>query len=294
MTDEQEHASGGIMRIMALIDGSIYTASVCDHAAWAARRTGASLELMHVIGRRETSSAPSNLSGSLSLGARSTLLEELATLDEQRGRLAQERGRAILEAATEHLANAGVTAGHRMRIGDLLSELGQVQDDFDVLVIGKRGEAADFATMHLGSNLERVMRSTGKPVLVASRAFKPIARVVVAFDGGASSTRAVEAVARDSLFNGLSVRIVTVGEDRPATREKLGWARETLEAAGLVVSADIVPGEPEGAISAAVENGAADLLVMGSHGHSRVRHLLIGSSTTALLRSCLVPIMVYR
>ncbi|UOM32946.1 universal stress protein [Acuticoccus sp. I52.16.1] len=282
------------MRIMALIDGSIYTASVCDHAAWVAGRTDATLELMHVIGRRETSSAPTNLSGSLSLGARSTLLAELATLDEQRGRLAQERGRAILDAATEHLRANGVTASHRMRIGDLIGEVGAVEDEFDILVIGKRGEAADFASMHLGSNLERVMRSSAKPVLVASRAFRPIHKVVVAFDGGASSTRAVEAVARERLFQGLAIRLITVGDDKPALREKLAWAKTTLERSNVSVRADIVQGEPETVLSAAVDDGAADLLVMGSHGHSRVRHLLIGSSTTALLRSCLVPVMVYR
>ena len=282
------------MRIIALIDGSIYTASVCDHAAWIAGRTGAALELMHVIGRRETGSAPSNLSGSLSLGARSALLEELSTLDEERGRLAQKRGRAILELAMEHLAAGGVTAGHRMRIGDLLSEIDAVQDEFDVLVLGKRGEAADFATMHLGSNLERVLRSTRKPVLVASRAFKPIETVLIAFDGGPSSSRAVEAAASDPLFRGLKIRLVTVGSDGAQARERLDWAKGKLEAAGLSTSAELLPGEPETVLGREVESGAADLLVLGSHGHSRVRHLLIGSNTTALVRSCKAPILIYR
>ncbi|WP_205647848.1 universal stress protein [Acuticoccus yangtzensis] len=294
MPNDKKNPAGGTMRIMALIDGSIYTASVCDHAAWAAGRTGAALELMHVIGRRETGSTPANLSGSLSLGARSTLLSELAAMDEARGKLAQSRGRAILEAAAEHLAAAGVSANTRMRIGDLLGEVGTVQGDFDLLVIGKRGEAADFATMHLGSNIERVLRAAETPVLVASRAFRPVEKVVLAFDGSASSGRAVKAVAADPLYKGLAVRLLTVGDGTPAARERLERARDTLLASGLSATADIEPGEPEAVIAAAVDDGAADLLVMGSHGHSRVRHLLIGSATTALVRSCLVPIMIYR
>jgi hypothetical protein len=40
-------------KIIALVDGSIYSASVCDHAAWVAARTGAAVELLHVLGRRE-------------------------------------------------------------------------------------------------------------------------------------------------------------------------------------------------------------------------------------------------
>ena len=61
-------------RILALIDGSIYAQSVCDHAAWAATRAGAAVELLHVLGRREVSSAPIDLSGNLDIDNRDTLL----------------------------------------------------------------------------------------------------------------------------------------------------------------------------------------------------------------------------
>ena len=52
-------------KLIALVDGSTYSHSVCDHAAWIAGRTDASVEVLHVIGRRETGSAPADLSGSL-------------------------------------------------------------------------------------------------------------------------------------------------------------------------------------------------------------------------------------
>ena len=38
------------MKIIALVDGSTYSASVCDHAAWAAKRIGLGVELVHVLG----------------------------------------------------------------------------------------------------------------------------------------------------------------------------------------------------------------------------------------------------
>lgn len=74
-------------KILALVDGSQYTQSVCDNAAWAADRLGAPVELMHIIGRRDTPSAPADLSGNLDLGERETLLKELADFDEQKGKL---------------------------------------------------------------------------------------------------------------------------------------------------------------------------------------------------------------
>ncbi|HSP25858.1 MAG TPA: universal stress protein [Saliniramus sp.] len=47
-----------------------------------------------------------------------------------------------------------------MRNGDLVEALQEYERDCDLVIIGKRGEAADFAKLHLGSNLERVVRSS--------------------------------------------------------------------------------------------------------------------------------------
>ena len=33
---------------------------------------------------------------------------------------------------------------------------------------------------------------------------------------------------------------------------------------------------------------------MVAYGHSRIRSLLIGSTTTALLRACRIPVLVFR
>ncbi len=123
-------------KILALVDGSIYSQSVCDHAAWIARRTGAAVEILHVIGRRETASAPADLSGNITLGARTALLEELTALDEQRGKLAQKRGRAILEDAKARLEADGVSeVTTKLRIGDIVETVGGVR--------GRRGRRGD-------------------------------------------------------------------------------------------------------------------------------------------------------
>ena len=73
--------------ILALVDASLYAGSVCDLAAWAAGRSSARVSLLHVLGRREVSGAPVDLSGSLRADARERLLAELAAHDEARGRL---------------------------------------------------------------------------------------------------------------------------------------------------------------------------------------------------------------
>jgi nucleotide-binding universal stress UspA family protein len=33
---------------------------------------------------------------------------------------------------------------------------------------------------------------------------------------------------------------------------------------------------------------------MGAYGHSRIRNLFVGSTTTEMIRSCKVPILLFR
>jgi nucleotide-binding universal stress UspA family protein len=287
MTDQSQ-------KIIALVDGSIYSASVCDHAAWIASRTGAPVELIHVLGRREASDTHDH-SGAIALGARTALMEQLAELDAQRAKLIKHRGRAILEDAQSLLEKAGVTeVTTRLRQGDIVEAVADVETDARVILIGKRGEAANFAKGHLGSNLERIIRASHKPVFVASRAFKPISKVLVAFDGGASAMKAIEHIARSPLFQGLAVHIVTVGTATPEITKGLADAHAMLTAPGIEAETSVLPGQPETALAKLVEEAQFDLLVMGAYGHSRIRSLIIGSTTTAMIRACKVPVVLMR
>ena len=47
-------------------------------------------------------------------------------------------------------------------------------------------------------------------------------------------------------------------------------------------------------ISDVVRNEKIGLLVMGAYGHSRIRSLVIGSTTTEMVRSCKVPVLLFR
>ncbi len=282
-------------KIIAFIDGSLYSESVCDHAAWVAGRTGAEVEVLHVLGRRELSTVPGNLSGSIGLGARSALLEQLAESDAQAARLAQERGRAILADAKARIEADGVVqVGTRLRNADIVETIQEYEAGADLIVIGKRGLAADFARLHLGSNLERVVRSSTKPILVASRGFKPIEKVLIAFDGGRSVTKAVEFIAGLRGFDGLDFRLLSVGQETEAMRERIEGARDLLRKAGYTADARIEPGQPEKVIADMADAGEADMLLMGAYGHSRIRNFIIGSTTTEMLRSCRIPVMLFR
>lgn len=281
-------------KIIALIDGSIYARSVCDYAAWIASRSGAAVEPVHVLARQELASAPMMMTGSLDINASAVLLQELAELDEDHARLAAERAQLILDQAESLLRGAGVEViKPQLRRGDLVDTVRELEPEADLIVLGKRGEGADFARLHLGSNFERVVRASSVPLFVAPRAFKPISRVMVAFDNGPSVNAAIDRIAQRRLFPEQEFTLINVGKGGEAMEAALAAGAGKLRAAGYAVTTEIAAGEPDQVIAQRVVTDGIDLLVMGAFGKSRLRQLFLGSTATELIRSCLIPIAIY-
>ena len=280
-------------KVLACIDASLYGASVCDHAAWAARQLSTEVQLLHVLDRAPDA-VPRDVSGSIGLGASEHLLENLARLDEERGRLRLERGRAILAEAEKRVRDQGV-AGVTclLRHGGLVDTVQEFEADARLVVLGKRGEHADFARLHLGGSVEQVVRASTLPVLVASREFRAIRKLLIAFDGGPSSRKAVEFLLSDPAFTAYECHLVHAGKAR-ADDPHLAWAREQL--AGWSGPHQVVerPGEPEAVIEAYAREHEIDLLVMGAYGHSPIRRFIIGSTTTAMIRIANLPVLLFR
>lgn len=289
---------GTPLKLTAFVDGSVYSASVCDHAAWlAGRHAGSTIQVVHMLGRRGRQSVPADLSGNLKLGARTELLTQLSAADEEWARLAQARGRMILDEAAARLNDAGREAVEvRLRDDDLSEAVAAPDLDADVIVIGKRGEASGHAREHLGSNLERVLRSAIKPVLVANFEFKPIETCLIAYDGGPSIGKALRYLAGDAAaaYRDIRFHLLSVGSKSVELQAELDGVAATLKGAGLTVDVEICAGEPERIIPDVAADAKCQMIVMGAYGHSRIRNLIIGSTTTSLVRSNKLPILMFR
>lgn len=280
--------------VMACIDGSKITPAVCDYAAWASRRLGAPLEFLHVLGRAEYP-IPADLSGNIGLDSREHLLQELAELDEKRGRLALEQGRIMLDAAKARAAAAGVAdATSRQRHGELVDTLLEFAGDIRLLLMGRQGEQGDTLGEHIGSHLENVVRTLHRPILVVPAEFTEPQRILIAFDGSATTHKAVEMVAASHLFRGLPCHVVTVGTNRPEARGQLEWAERTLVDAGFDVTTALLAGDIEPVLCAYRDTHGIDLIVMGAYGHSKIREFLVGSTTTRMVRQSRVPLLLLR
>ena len=281
--------------ILSCTDGSVYSNSVYDHSAWAAGRMQARVRVLHLLDPRRDRPLNTDLSGAIGVDAQKKLTEELVALEEAKGRVAQTKAQAILTAARARLGAAGVAeVVTEARHGSLAESIESLEAGADLVVIGKRGESADFARLHLGANPERVIRSCHHPVLVASRAFKPIERMLIAYDGGPSAKKAVAYAAEQPLLRGLQCHLLTVGPPNAALDSGLAEARAVLASAGYAVQADHLPGHAEEVIAQTVKREQTDLLVMGAYGHSRIRQFIVGSTTTTMVRTCLIPVLMFR
>ncbi|WP_454913946.1 universal stress protein [Stutzerimonas chloritidismutans] len=280
--------------VMACIDGSPQAAAVCDCSAWASKRLDAPLTLLHVLDRQQYP-VSGDLSGIIGLGSREFLLQELATLDEKRAKLALEEGRMMLDSARQRAISAGVAQPEcRQRHGDLVESLRDLQDETRLLVIGRQGEDSGDAIQHIGSQLENVIRTMQRPILVAPNDFSAPQSVMLAFDASATSRKGVEMLAGSPLFKGMPIHLVMVAADTADNQAQLENARGVLTAAGFNVEIAIRAGEVEPTLHAYQAEHGIDLLVMGAYGHSRIRQFFVGSTTTNMIRTTSTPLLLLR
>jgi nucleotide-binding universal stress UspA family protein len=278
--------------LLICTDGSNYSQECCRYGAWLAKQMEAKVEVLYVTDLRQFEiPAVADLSGSLGIQPYEGMIAQLQEVEAQKAKFVEESAMAIFEAQ-------GVlerTTFHH-QTGMLVDAIEDYAERADMILLGKRGENANFATEHLGSMLERVVRASTKPCLVTSREFRPIDHVAIAYDGGISCQRALEFMAQSELFRAFDIHVVIAAESHKEDQAaaQLAEAERMMNASGLYPACQLLSGEAETAIADYVKNAKIDLLVAGAYGHSRIRKLLIGSTTTELLRRCHVSVLCFR
>jgi nucleotide-binding universal stress UspA family protein len=137
-------------------------------------------------------------------------------------------------------------------------------------------------------------------------------RILLPVDGSAYSAAAVAFVASRSTLISAEPRIDLLNVQLPIplraaravgreivmsfheseARAILKPALATLKKAGLTATARYEVGSPGTTVARAAKD--ADLVVMGSHGHSALKGLLFGSVANAVLAGCRTPLLVVR
>ncbi|KAK72714.1 universal stress family protein [Bordetella bronchiseptica GA96-01] len=281
--------------VIACISSPRRVQSICDYAIWAVRRLGSELELLHVVEREQDAVPIADLSGGIWMGAQETLLKELAELDERRQQLAQEQGRQLLQAATERAREAGIQGlAGLARQGYLVDVLLELEDDARLFVMGQHDRPTKPSRLLPDQHLEASVRALHRPVLVAGPSFVTPTRFLVAFDGSATSRKTVEMVSRSPLLQGMQAHVLTAGSDAGEARQALQWAREQLAQGGFDAITHHAAERPADALATYAGQHGIDMLVMGAYGHSRIRQLVLGSTTTEILSRVSLAVLILR
>lgn len=283
-------------KILACIENRGNTDAVIDWAAWTAVRLACPLEFLHVLERHPEVASVTDFSGAIGVDAQESLLKELSEKDEQQSVAMRSAGRELLSHARSRAAAAGAqNLDARLRHGDFIDTAIELQGEADLFVLGEHYHTTAQARVRAEHHLERVIRGVSSSVLVATaEAFEAPQRVVIAFDGSPGARKALARLAQHPLVAGLPVLVAMVAPDTTLARQQLKEAQTALQAAGAVAETELLGGEPQQVLPELVKRQTPALLVMGAFGHSRLRQLLFGSTTTSLLRLSDVPVLILR
>ncbi len=281
--------------ILACIDGSAVTESICDYAAWYASKLNLPVGLMHV--NNVPVSSRRDLSGAIGINSRQFLLEELTQLDEQRAKIENSYSNALVEDAKSHIKErfADIAVRIYQRHGKLLPAIEHFKTENRAIVMGRRGEDHKNSRINIGSQIETVARASEVPILICSEPFKEPRSYMIAFDGSKTAIKAVRMVARSPVLNGMKGHIVMISNHNDAAKQSLSAAAAQLEAAGFMVDAHHLTASDavNGLLKFQMDNDI-DMMVLGAYGHSKLQQLFLGSTTTEIIASTLSPVILVR
>jgi len=218
-------------------------------------------------------------------------------IDEQRAEndKAASGAQARFEAAAKR---SGISFGSRIvnaSIAGAADVFGAMARRFDLAVIAQAepGEVSPEEVI-----VEGALFGSGRPVIVVPYIQKgglKLDRVMVCWDASRNAARAV-ADAMPFLAKAKAIDVVIVASERPKSDEVAGadighhLARHGLKVdVKRIVATDT---DIANTLLSHAADTAADFMVMGGYGHSRLREFVLGGATRGILSSMTIPVLM--
>ena len=275
-----------IKRILVPTDGSEAAAIGIRYAVALARRCDATLCGLHVVDVKLLE-GPFLRDLSASLGT--------APYVNYQGNVAlilEERGRAALAAFEQLCAAAGVPCETALATGVVVREIVEHSSLVDLVVMGRSGEHTAWLEGLLGSTTDAVARRSRQPVLVTGRDVLGERGLLAAYDGSPQADNALKVAADLAVTWGSELHVLVVADAED--QELLDGARHYLQAHRVDAKWTIAGGDPRETIVSFAKDCGAELLFMGAFGHSKVRELVLGSTTAHVITHAPCPVMLTR
>ncbi|CAA0121349.1 Uncharacterised protein [Halioglobus japonicus] len=281
-------------KIITCVDGSAYSDAVCNAGIWAARKLDKAILFLHAIEKKNTAEIE-DLSGAIGLGARSSLLHEMASLDEKRSKLALEVGKEMLGHACDLAAERGCEVIEKtQRHSDIVEAICDLESDARLVVIGRSGESHGQNFKALGSHIEQIIRQVHTPVLIANKDFSEPKSFMLAYDGRATADKAVKRIIDGGLLHNMVCHLVTVKNSQSGLMDKFKHTEKLLVESGFEVRSSFLEGNIFSALTEYKANNEVEMLVMGAFSHSKLAKAFLGSNTLKMIENTHLPLIILR
>lgn len=283
-----------IKKIVTAIDGSPISLSAFEYTCNVAKTLGAEIEVLFVVDRRKTQIPFMYAGGAYDIAYERIYIppdQELKQFYDKLSEDLHQFGENCMKKCRELAEKVGVTMGVEIREGFPADIITEVAYSGDMLVLGRRGENAEYKKETVGSTTEEVIRRSPRPVLVVTESYREPKRILFPYDESRSAENALQfyihsfaAVAEELIF----LCAEDVKSDLSLIETEVAYLREHN------VKVRVVKDEkpPIHAIGKVAEQEEVDMVLMGSHGHNKLVDYLIGSTTVHVIRKSDLPVLV--
>jgi len=208
--------------------------------------------------------------------------------------------RERLETWKAEAAREGVTLEPRVRTGSsaydgILEEADELKPD--LIIMGRHGYTG-LTRLLMGSVTARVIGHSPVNVLVAPQGVPlNFQRLLIASDGSPFSEAAwTEALTLAKTMGSalIGVSVAAAARDIPAATEVVRGLEAAASQQGIALDTMIPVGRPEEGIVKAAEFKQASLIILGSHGRTGLKRLLMGSVAERVIGNAKCPVLVVR
>lgn len=224
-----------------------------------------------------------------------------------------------LRHAADRVSAAGISVSEHLERGRAAARIAAAADALaaDLILIGTRGNTG-FKHLLLGSVAEEVVRIAQRPVLTVHptdvRPIEPVRRLLYPTDFSAASEQAL-AVANRLLIGSAETKIflvhtyhltpsivplsgfrggvvpLFVDNAQHLAEQMTKPSADALRSRGFRVEVIVDRGDPAEVVTELAEEHDADLIVMGTRGHSKIRQMLLGSTAERVVEHAPCPVL---
>jgi nucleotide-binding universal stress UspA family protein len=281
-------SSAPFPKILVCTDGSPDSEGAITAALHLAKTTGSTVFLLEVL---------FFLAG-YELQSPDTLAPTMVNLELMQ--VQETAARERLEAWKAEAAKEGVTLEPRVRTGasaydGILEEAGELKPD--LIIMGRHGYTG-LTRLLMGSVTARVIGHSPCHVLVAPHGvLLSFERLLIASDGSPFSEAAwAEALILAKTMGSALIGVTVAASDRdiPTATEVVRQLEAAAATQGITLDTMIPMGRPEVGIVKAAEFKQASLIIVGSHGRTGLKRLLMGSVAERVIGHAKCPVLVVK